>query len=79
MYIVFTCPFHHHPQTDLAERLAGLMLQMKPAVAHAYWSAFLATLRREWFNMDNHRVNKFLMLVRKFVNAMFGALKRSNW
>lgn len=66
-------------QTELAERLAGLLQQMKPAMAQLYWAGLLATLRREWFAMDHHRINKFLMLVRKFVAALLARLQATHW
>jgi ribosomal RNA-processing protein 1 len=66
-------------QTELAERLAGLLQQMQPAMAQLYWAGLLATLRREWFAMDHHRLDKFLMLVRKFVAALLARLADQQW
>lgn len=66
-------------QEDLAERLSGLIPRMQPAMAQLYWSAMLCTLRSEWFALDRHRLNKFLMLVRKFVAAVFTRLAAADW
>jgi ribosomal RNA-processing protein 1 len=66
-------------QADLAERLAGLIPSMQPGMAVLYWSAMLHTLRSEWFALDRHRLNKFLMLVRKFVAAVFKRLAAQDW
>mgnify|MGYP001810359405 CR=1 FL=1 len=66
-------------QADLAERLAGLIPSMQPGMAVLYWSAMLHTLRAEWFALDRHRLNKFLMLVRKFVAAVFKRLAAQDW
>jgi ribosomal RNA-processing protein 1 len=52
---------------------------MQPAMAVLYWSAMLSTLRSEWFVLDRHRLNKFLMLVRKFVGAVFTRLAAEDW
>lgn len=60
-------------------RLAGLLPQLQPPMAHLYWAGMLATLRAEWFAMDRHRVNKFLMLVRKFVGALLQRFAASDW
>jgi ribosomal RNA-processing protein 1 len=52
---------------------------MQPGMAVLYWSAMLSTLRSEWFALDRHRLNKFLMLVRKFVGAVFTRLAADDW
>jgi hypothetical protein len=66
-------------QTELAERLAGLLPQLQAPMAALYWGGLLATLRREWSAMDHHRLDKFLMLVRKFVAALFQRLEALKW
>lgn len=66
-------------QGELAERLAGLLQQMRPAMAQLYWAGLLTTLRREWFAMDRHRLDKFLMLTRKFVAALLARLADGQW
>ncbi|KAF6261227.1 nucleolar protein,Nop52-domain-containing protein [Scenedesmus sp. NREL 46B-D3] len=79
---LFFCFWHSDKtpvQTELAERLAGLLQQMRPAMAQLYWAGLLATLRREWFAMDHHRLDKFLMLVRKFVAALLARLADTQW
>lgn len=52
---------------------------MQPQMAVLYWAAMLSTLRSEWFALDRHRLNKFLMLVRKFVAAVLTRLAAANW
>jgi ribosomal RNA-processing protein 1 len=52
---------------------------MQPGMAVLYWAGMLATLRTEWFALDRHRLNKFLMLVRKFVAALFKRLAAEDW
>lgn len=47
--------------------------------AFRYWSLFIATMRREWFSIDKLRLDKFLMLIRKFVHAMFLHLRQHKW
>jgi hypothetical protein len=48
-------------------------------VAYLYFSCFLITLRREWILIDRLRLDKFLMLARKFVMAMLGYLGQHSW
>jgi len=82
MYVP-TPPHHTHPsnnpQADLAQRLASMLPQLPPPTARLYFGCFLATMRREWFAIDYHRLDKFLMLVRRFVVAMMGLLQDSDW
>lgn len=67
------------PQADLAQRLASLLPQLPPPTAALYFNCFLATMRREWFAIDYHRLDKFLMLVRRVVVAALGLLRDRGW
>ena len=66
-------------QAALAERLSELLLQLPEQVALLYYAASLKTLRREWFGIDHLRLNKFLMLIRKFLNQTLRLLQASSW
>ena len=48
-------------------------------VAAQYFEVFLETMQREWFGIDRLRLDKFLMLVRKFVWQLFVYLQASAW
>jgi len=48
-------------------------------VAYLYFTVFLSTMRREWFGIDRLRLDKFMMLVRKFVRALFLYLQAQKW
>lgn len=63
----------------MAVRLAGLLEEMQPATATIYLRCFLTTMRREWGMIDRLRLDKFLMLVRKFVYASFQRLAGAKW
>ena len=39
----------------------------------------METVRREWFGIDRLRLDKFMMLVRKFVQQTFVHLRRLDW
>jgi ribosomal RNA-processing protein 1 len=36
-------------------------------------------MRREWFGIDRLRLDKYLMLIRKFIAQMFRLLSGSKW
>lgn len=40
-----------------------------------FWDAMV----REWWGLDKWRIDKFMMLVRRFVNAAFRLLDRTGW
>jgi hypothetical protein len=66
-------------QADLAQRLAGLLPRLPPPTAALYFDAFLVTMRREWFAIDYHRLDKYLMLVRRVLAAVLCLLRDSRW
>ena len=39
----------------------------------------MKTMRREWFGIDRLRLDKYLMLIRKFVAQMLRHLSASKW
>ncbi|KXZ48718.1 hypothetical protein GPECTOR_25g300 [Gonium pectorale] len=47
--------------------------------AYQFFSAFVTTMRREWFGIDRLRLDKFLLLIRKVVNQMLACLKAAKW
>jgi len=50
-----------------------------PQVGQLYFCAFMRTMQREWHGIDRLRLDKFLVLVRCFVRALFGHLRSSGW
>ncbi|KAJ7103355.1 nucleolar protein,Nop52-domain-containing protein [Mycena belliarum] len=62
--------------TDLAELL--LTINSVPS-ALAFLSGFWETTVREWSGIDRLRIDKYYMLVRRFVNATFRLLGRAKW
>ncbi|MEW5318831.1 MAG: hypothetical protein WDW38_010017 [Sanguina aurantia] len=66
-------------QISLAERLAAVLPQMAAPAAFLYFTVFINTMRREWGGIDRLRLDKFLMLIRKFVSQMFELLQASEW
>lgn len=66
-------------QTALAERLSEIMNSVPPAVGRLYFKVFVQTMRREWFGIDRHRMDKFMMLVRKFYAEHLRSLQSTSW
>jgi hypothetical protein len=48
-------------------------------VSFSYFNCFIRTMRREWFGIDRHRLDKFLMLIRAFVHQLFVYLATKKW
>jgi hypothetical protein len=67
------------PQAQLADRLSEILTQLSEAHALLYFRCFMDTMRREWFGIDRLRLDKFLLLVRRFVARMFVGLARRGW
>lgn len=79
---IFYCFWHADRaafQADLAVRLAEILPTLSEKVAFLYFTVFLSTMRREWFGIDRLRLDKFMMLVRKFVRALFQYLQAQQW
>ncbi|KAH8894271.1 hypothetical protein GQ53DRAFT_683885 [Thozetella sp. PMI_491] len=58
------------PQQNLCAELAGLIEVLPPAAVVPWLRGFWATMAREWTTgIDVHRMNKFLLLVRRMLEA----------
>lgn len=66
------------PASDVNPAAAAAALP-RPQVALRYYAAFIATLRREWFMIDHLRLDKFLMLIRRFFRAGLRRLQGAGW
>ncbi|RXW24032.1 hypothetical protein EST38_g1839 [Candolleomyces aberdarensis] len=67
-------------QQALASELAELVLTITSSIASiAFLRGFWHTLVREWSGIDQLRLDKYYMLVRRFVNASFRLLARAKW
>ncbi|KAJ3293553.1 hypothetical protein HK104_004368 [Borealophlyctis nickersoniae] len=66
-------------QQHLAEKLAGLTLQLKNDVPMRYLAMFWETIVREWYGIDRLRLDKFYMLLRKFHATAFRYLEMKDW
>ncbi|KAI0049251.1 ribosomal RNA processing protein [Auriscalpium vulgare] len=67
-------------QQGLASELAELLLTIKPSTSSlAFLRGFWQTTVREWNGIDRLRIDKYYMLVRRYVNASFRLLLRAQW
>ncbi|KAK7465395.1 hypothetical protein VKT23_005373 [Stygiomarasmius scandens] len=67
-------------QQALASELAEIILTITTTTSSlAFLSVFWETIVREWNGIDRLRMDKYYMLVRRFVNASFRLLMRENW
>ncbi|CAG4949155.1 unnamed protein product [Parnassius apollo] len=69
-------------QEELCENIAGILdifplEQIKNAVLMT--KAGLKVLATEWYGIDQHRMDKFMMLVRRYLRGGLRCLLRCNW
>ncbi|KAG8703734.1 hypothetical protein FRC08_002661 [Ceratobasidium sp. 394] len=67
-------------QQDLSHELANLALVIPSldsgiGFIRGFWEATV----REWAGIDRYRINKYYMLIRRFVNATFRLLLKHDW
>lgn len=79
---LFYCVWHSDKlpvQADLIERLASLTEKLDIALSLQFFRVFLSTMRREWAGIDRLRLDKFYLLLRKYLIHMFAVLESSGW
>lgn len=79
---LFYCVWHADKlpvQAELAGRLAAVLDSLPAPLAARYFEAFLVTIRREWGGIDFLRLDKFYLLIRKFLRHVFLLLKKNAW
>uniref|UniRef100_A0A368UHK8 Uncharacterized protein n=1 Tax=Glycine max TaxID=3847 RepID=A0A368UHK8_SOYBN len=79
---LFYCMWHSDKplvQSDLVDRLSSLLLSLHLSVSLQYFSTFLLTMRREWSGIDALRLDKFYLLIRRFVSKFFSLMKTNSW
>ena len=48
-------------------------------VAYGYYKSFLQTMHCEWVKIDRLRLDKFMMLVRKFLGRLMTSMAEKKW
>ncbi|KAJ2017198.1 hypothetical protein GGI14_003142 [Coemansia sp. S680] len=66
-------------QQELSWELANLILVCKGGNNVSFVRAFWETMCREWFDIDKHRIDKYLLLVRRVVFFTFSSMQQSGW
>ena len=67
------------PQQRLALSLSQLLLPLPEPLFLPFLNAFWTTIAREWTSIDALRLDKFLRLIRFYVNAAFSYLAQRSW
>ncbi|KAI8433170.1 hypothetical protein MSG28_015263 [Choristoneura fumiferana] len=69
-------------QEDLCESIAGILDLFPPEQIQSAMllaRAGFKMLATEWFGIDQHRIDKFLMLVRRYLRGALRCVQRSGW
>jgi ribosomal RNA-processing protein 1 len=66
-------------QQRLSRDLASLVSTLRAGVALPFIRAFFLTVSREWINIEALRLDKYLYLIRQYMNASFQHLAAKKW
>ncbi|KAJ4342471.1 hypothetical protein N0V87_001090 [Didymella glomerata] len=66
-------------QQQLSRDFASLVSTLRSGVALPFVRAFFITMAREWTNIEALRLDKYLYLIRQYVNASFQYLAAKKW
>lgn len=79
---LFYCVWHADKvqfQSQLINRLSSMLLALDLPLSVQYFSVFLLTMRREWNGIDGLRLDKFYLLIRRFLHSVFELMKKYKW
>lgn len=66
-------------QQRLSRDLASIVPALRDAVTLPFIRAFFITMAREWSHIEALRLDKYLYLVRQYLNASFQYLSKQKW
>ncbi|GAB0095441.1 Ribosomal RNA processing protein 1 homolog [Sergentomyia squamirostris] len=67
-------------QEQLAEDLGGLLhCFTTPEVSLQFYGVFLQSMNREWYGIDQWRIDKFMMLIRRVTRQALVIIRDNNW
>jgi ribosomal RNA-processing protein 1 len=66
-------------QQGLSRDLASLVSTLRPTVTLPFLRAFWITMAREWSHIEALRLDKYLYLIRQYLNASFQHLSKKKW
>ncbi|KAF6161848.1 hypothetical protein GIB67_012290 [Kingdonia uniflora] len=79
---LFYCVWHsdkQQVQMQLIDNLSSLLVTLDLPLSIQYFEVFLISIRREWGGIDFLRLDKFYLLIRKFLSKLFLVLKNNLW
>ncbi|KFK26287.1 hypothetical protein AALP_AA8G228200 [Arabis alpina] len=79
---IFYCFWHADKslyQSELVDRLSSALQSLPLPLSLHYFTVFLFTMRREWSRIDRLRLDKFYLLIRKFLHGFFTLLDSNSW
>lgn len=79
--LFYTMWFSDRPRTQqrLADDLANLLLVIDSKTFIGFLSAFWTIIARDWDGIDKHRIDKFYLLIRRYVAAALRRLQNEGW
>ena len=66
-------------QQRLSRDLASLVSTLRTSVVLPFIRAFFLTMSREWSHIEALRLDKYLYLIRQYINASFTFLSKNKW
>jgi ribosomal RNA-processing protein 1 len=66
-------------QQRLSRDLASLVPSLRTPLVLPFLRAFFLTMSREWSHMESLRLDKYLYLIRQYLNAAFTFLSKNKW
>ncbi|EOA22430.1 hypothetical protein CARUB_v10003075mg [Capsella rubella] len=79
---IFYCIWHADKslyQSELIDRLSSALHSFPLPLSVHYFTVFLFTMRREWSRIDRLRLDKFYLLIRRFLSGFFSLLDSNSW
>ncbi|KAL3841052.1 hypothetical protein ACJIZ3_025643 [Penstemon smallii] len=79
---LFYCLWHADKtpnQVSLIDKLTSLFISLQTSISLEFFRGFIVTLRREWPGIDRLRLDKFYLLIRKFMKSLFELMRLRKW
>ncbi|CAK8538963.1 unnamed protein product [Lathyrus sativus] len=80
---IFYCVYYSDKslvQADLIDRIASYLSTFRhPSRSLQYFSTFFLTMRHEWSGINSVRLDKFYLLIRRFISNAFSLLDKNSW
>ncbi|RMI99642.1 nucleolar protein,Nop52-domain-containing protein, partial [Yarrowia lipolytica] len=79
--LFFSMWFSDRPRTQqrLADDMASLLLVVHETNYFTFLASFWKIMSAEWLALDKHRIDKFYLLLRRYVGFAFQRLAKEDW